>query len=144
MTDIEPIFIDTSILVHAFEKEATRKKKKAEKILKQCWRGEIILAVSSQTSTEFSCVMLKKGKLKIDEVKEVLNKIVLFQGFLKLSYSSQTIFSVLRLLKKTSTSFWDALIAATMLENNISHIYTENTKDFAFEGIVAINPFEKK
>lgn len=44
---------------------------------------------------------------------------------------------------KKNIEYWDALIAATMIENNISHIYTENIKDFRIEGITAVNPFEK-
>jgi len=39
--------------------------------------------------------------------------------------------------------FWDALIAATMIENNVFTIFTENTKDFKkIKGITAINPLE--
>ena len=37
---------------------------------------------------------------------------------------------------------WDAFIAATMIENKIFNIYTENTKDFSkIDGIKARNPF---
>ena len=39
-------------------------------------------------------------------------------------------------------NYWDAFIAATMIENKIFNIYTENTKDFLkIDGIKARNPF---
>ncbi len=41
-------------------------------------------------------------------------------------------------------SFWDSLLAATMKENNIFNIYTENIKDFKVPWINAINPVENK
>ena len=38
-------------------------------------------------------------------------------------------------------SFWDSLIAATMIENNILSIYTEKEKDFKVPSLNVINPF---
>ena len=37
--------------------------------------------------------------------------------------------------------YYDALLAATMRENGIFNIYTENVKDFKAVGIKAVNPF---
>jgi predicted nucleic acid-binding protein len=34
------------------------------------------------------------------------------------------------MIEKYKMSFWDSLIAATMIENGILNIYTENSKDF--------------
>jgi len=39
--------------------------------------------------------------------------------------------------------FWDALIAATMLENGVKTIFTENTADFRkIPFIKAVNPLK--
>ncbi len=141
MTEDEIFFIDTNVLVYAFEREISEKKRRAEEILEKCWKNMCREAVSNQVLAEFSYVMLTKGKLTPKEIEKILYTIVEFKGFLKLEYHPQTITSTLGILQDAPMPFWDALIAATMLENNIRRIYTENTKDFSIAGITAINPF---
>jgi predicted nucleic acid-binding protein len=58
-------------------------------------------------------------------------------------YKITTIKSAIDLSNENNMSFWDSLIAATMIENNIFNIYTENVKDFKISGINAVNPFAK-
>jgi predicted nucleic acid-binding protein len=42
-------------------------------------------------------------------------------------------------------SFWDALIAACMLEHGITTIVTENERDFTkMPGLTVINPFKAR
>ena len=47
------------------------------------------------------------------------------------------------LTEKYKMQFWDAMLAATMMENNVSTIYTEDEIFGKIEGINAINPFNK-
>jgi len=140
MKDDELVFLDTNILIYYYEKNNDSKKLKAEKLINQCWNRKINLVLSNQTLAEFSSLALKKLNLLPEQVKEIINDINKFSNFIKLNYSSDTINKAIYLVKENKLTFWDALIIATMKENNISNIYTENTKDFKVEGINAINP----
>ena len=77
------------------------------------------------------------------DVTEIAKDILNFSGFIKINYLSKTAISAAEIASNFNMSFWDSLISAAMLENNIFHIYTENTKDFKVPGIIAVNPFAK-
>jgi len=133
--------VDTNLLVYAYEKENSIRKKKAEELLGKCWYGRINLAVSSQNLAEFASVVNKKAKLNYHQTRINILDIIEFKGFKKIDYSSQTILLAMDIAHEFQMSFWDSLITATMKENGIFNIYTENIKDFKIPWINAINPF---
>ncbi len=142
MKDNEVFFLDTNVLIYYYESGSSSKKTISEKLVNQCWNRKISLAVSNQVLSEFSSAAIKKLKLSPSEVKVLINDITDFTGFIKINYSEKTILSALGIMQASVVPFWDALIASTMLENNISNIYTENIKDFKIPGIKAVNPFK--
>ena len=40
--------------------------------------------------------------------------------------------------------YWDALLAATMRQNNVLSMYTENAQDFRVPWLNVVDPFGKK
>ena len=48
-----------------------------------------------------------------------------------------------KICEENSMHYWDSLLAATMKQNGIFSIYTENTKDFKPKWLNAVNPFIK-
>jgi len=140
MKEDELFLIDTNIIVYAYESIESERKNKSLKILEKCYNGEITLAVSNQNLAELSAVLLKKIKIEADEVKEIVRDISDFQGFKKINYSKETIISAIDIAEKNKMSFWDSLIVATMIENSILNIYTENLKDFKVPSLNAVNP----
>ena len=140
---IDEIFlVDTNIIVYAYEIENSERKKKSMEILEKCWKNELTLAVSNQNLAEFSVVSLKKLKLEASKVKEIVKDISNFSGFKKTKYSNSTILAAIDIVEKYKMSFWDSLITATMIENGIFNIYTENDKDFKMLSLNVINPFK--
>jgi len=140
---IDEIFlVDTNIIVYAYEIENSERKKKSMEILEKCWKNELTLAVSNQNLAEFSVVSLKKLKLEASKVKEIVKDISNFSGFKKIKYSNSTILAAIDIVEKYKMSFWDSLITATMIENGIFNIYTENDKDFKMLSLNVINPFK--
>ncbi|MBS3074933.1 PIN domain-containing protein [Candidatus Pacearchaeota archaeon] len=138
----EEIFlVDTNIIVYAYENEDSLRKKKSLEILEKCYKKEIALAISNQNLAEFSVVSLKKLKLNANIVKNIIRDISDFEGFKKISYKRKTILSAIDFSKEYQMSFWDSLIAATMIENGILNIYTENSRDFKIPLLNIINPF---
>ena len=58
-------------------------------------------------------------------------------------YNAQTIMEALHISKEYETSFFDSLIAATMQENGIDNIITENENDFSkIPWLTVSNPFK--
>ncbi|MBI2632514.1 PIN domain-containing protein [Candidatus Pacearchaeota archaeon] len=140
MQDNKLFFLDTNILIYYYDKNENIKKIKAESLINQCWNRKIKLVISNQVLSEFVSVALHKLKLSVDEVYFVVKDIISFTGFIKIFYYDKSILSALEISKDFNLSFWDALIAATMKENNILNIYTENVKDFKIPWINTVNP----
>ncbi len=141
------VFIDTNILVHSYEKDSSGKKfQTCFDIVSKCFRGEIELVVSNQVLAEFFRVITQKSEkpLSVDEAKSLIYLINVSSNWTKVNYSANTVLRAAEIVKWHRTQFWDALIIATMIENSISEIYTENAIDFQIPGISIINPLENK
>lgn len=134
--------VDTNILVYALESSEPEKHGKAAGIITELMeRGEFV--VSSQNLAELSRVLLEKAvpNQNPDEVVKYLFR------FMKLGhvieYTSETVIRAVSLVKEYKIPFFDALIVATMQENGISEIITENSTDFKKISWLKIrNPFE--
>lgn len=140
--DSELFLVDTNIFIYAFEKEDNTKKSKSRNLLDECFSGIREFAISNQNLAEFASVSTKKGKLSIEDAKNFVVKATQFQGFKKISYRAETIPLALEFMHQFKTSFWDSLLAATMRENGIFNIYTENINDFKMPWIKAVNPLK--
>lgn len=141
MTESNEIFlIDSNILIYAYEEQDSIKKIKAQKLILNFMKEDNLCAISSQNLAEMASAFIVKGKGSPELIGEVVEDINKCRNFLKINYNLKTIKSALNIHQNFKTPFWDALIIATMKENNISNIYTENIKDFKVEGIKAINP----
>lgn len=132
--------LDTNILVYASEQEQSIKNKKAKELVNNCWQGKDIFAVSAQNLAEFVFVSTRKAKLDFNQAKIFAWYIIEFEGFRKINYSAKTITLAIDIAKEFKMSFWDSLLAATMKENGIYNLYTENTKDFKMTWINTVNP----
>lgn len=136
----DKIFVDTNILVYAYDKDSGKKYEKAKKIITDCFNKKIELYISNQILAEFVSVTSKKIKnpLPEKEIKEIINEINKFNGWKKINYSNDTI---QKIFDEKGKNIWGRLIAATMKENFIFKIYTENTKDFLEHDLItAVNP----
>lgn len=142
MTESELFLIDTNLLVYAAEKDQSDKAQKSKDLVNKCWRGEEILAVSCQNLAEFVFATTRKAKLNLEEAKVFAGFIAEFNGFKKIEYNANTVLSAIEIANEFKTSFWDSLLAATMRENGIFNIYTENVNDFKIPWIKAVNPLK--
>ena len=143
MTEGSNLFlIDTNLLVYAAEKDESTKVQKSKELLNKCWRGKENLVVSSQNLAEFVFVTTRKAKLNFEEAKTFIEFISDFHGFQKINYNAGTVISAVEIANEFKTSFWDSVLAATMRENGIFNIYTENVSDFKIPWIRAVNPLK--
>jgi len=144
----EPLYlIDSNVLVYGYDQTDPQKHKIAQKLLEQCWKKTRIFAISSQNLAEFFVIVTKKipHPLSLEEAEQIIADIIHFSHWHVLRYDEQTLLKAIGLYRKGGKHFWDAVIVATMLQNSIFHIYTENAKDFSvYDFINIINPFRSE
>jgi len=138
-------FVDTNILVYAFDLDEPEKKLIAETLLRKTLEGYGPLHISNQIIAEFARTLTQKIRTPYPthQTKAFLQSFYTHRWIIH-PYSLDTINSALELLSKYNTPFWDALIAATMMENHIYQIYTEDMAFNKIPGIKAVNPFKRK
>ncbi len=140
----ENFLVDSNILVYVHDLSSKEKQTAAARFF-NANAGNPRFFLSIQNLAEFFFGITKRmGKslfaLEASECVDDFSKAATI-----IQYSPQTIVSAAGMVKNRQTHFWDALLAATMLENNIHLIYTENTDDFKkIPGIKAINPLKQK
>ena len=136
--------IDTNVLVYCYDKSDIKKNKIAADLLRRCWRKKETFVLSSQNLSEFYVNITKKVRKPLDAITAyfVIRDLIDFSNWKILNFGEKTILLAIEISKKFGMPYWDSLIAATMTENDISAIYTENIKDFKVPWIKAINPFK--
>ena len=121
--------VDTNILIYSIDKDEGRKHKIAADFLEKA-TVEKKFFLSVQNLAEFHYNVTKKIPKPVP--KEYSQELIreLFANFHLLRYDENTILNAINLEVLYKIHFWDALLAATMQENNLKTIYTENTSDF--------------
>ena len=142
MTDGERL-LDTNVLVHAYVRLDEKKQVTASGIVLPIWEtGGGITTV--QNLCEFFAVATKKvtRPMPIGQAENIVREILGSTKWRVLDRREETVVHAMELVRQRRVPFWDALIAACMLENGIAVIVTENERDFKrTPGITVTNPF---
>ena len=136
--------IDTVILVHAYTVSDDEKHRAALTLVESVWSGEEAVT-TLQNLCEFFFVATRKVQKPISaSVAEIVVKgISTGSQWRVIDRSPETVSKAIELVKLHRAAFWDALIAACMLEQGIYTIVTENERDFRrIPGITVVNPFK--
>lgn len=79
----------------------------------------------------------------VDQAGSIVREILDSAKWRVLDRREETVVQAIELVKFHRVPFWDALIAACMLEHGVSVIVTENERDFKrIPGITVVNPFK--
>lgn len=143
MTGDEIFLIDTNVLIYYYDAADQRKHRIAKNIIDDCWNNERNIVVSAQTLSEFFSIVTKKKFLSGKDAIRVISDIIEFDGWIKISFSHETVLDAAKISEEAGMPYWDSLLAATMKHNLVFNIYTENKKDFKTPWLNAQNPFEK-
>jgi predicted nucleic acid-binding protein len=137
-------FIDSNIIVYAYNKADHRKHAISVSLLRPIWKEQKTFATSLQTLGEFFSVITKKVEKPLDSkiAQIIVMDMMILSTWKIVSYNKKIVMMALNISSKFKMPYWDSLITATMTENHISTIYTENVKDFKVPWIKAINPFK--
>ncbi|MBW2966959.1 PIN domain-containing protein [Candidatus Woesearchaeota archaeon] len=132
--------LDSNILIYAFDKSEGEKHKVCRELIADGFGGKKSFVVPLQALAEFfSTAAYGRVQVSKEEAKEVIEIIITLPNFDVVRYDERTLFDAMDLNQSDGVHFWDCMIATVLVENGVSKIYTENTKDFS--GVKAVNPF---
>ena len=146
MTEAERVLLDSSILLYAYNPDEKEKYHVSKGLLEQGFFNNRRYYLSLQNLGEFFRVATEKMRPRVSTViaQQIVKDFLVHPSFVKVSVTSTALELGMEISAHNKLHFWDALIAATMKENNIFKIYTENTKDFSkIPWLTTINPFGK-
>ena len=145
MTDGEQL-TDTNVLVHGYVLLSANKQALARDIISPIWQeGGGLTTV--QNLCEFFAVATKKVKnpMPVDRAQSIVREILKSGKWRVIDRREESVLHAIELVKLHRLPFWDALIAACMIEHEVSVIVTENERDFKrLPGITVINPFKER
>jgi len=145
------IFLDTNVLVSSID--TTRiNHKKALRLIEKIKKKELQGFISTQIVGEFYVSLTRifggiEAPLSPEEAKEEIEQMLSSGIFVVLPVTELALRKGLILSSKKGikgVNFWDAVVIATMLENEISILYTENLKDFKkFTDVVVVKDLQE-
>jgi len=137
------IFIDTNILVYAFDSSEKEKQDIAQKLLnKEGIIGEITL--STQVLQEFFVIVTRKLKEPLS-IEDASKTIQFFSVYPLVQISPKLILKAIERHQNESFSFWDALIVEAALQVDCKILFSEDMQDERQIGrLKIINPFSNR
>ena len=133
-------FVDTNILVYAYDVTAGKKQEKAKNLLSALWQsGEGSLSI--QVLQEFYVTVTRKLLLPmpIDSAAQILADFAQWRVY---SPKPVDLVAAVELQRRYKLSFWDSLIVLAAKRLRCDRIWTEDlTEGAVYEGIAVCNPF---
>lgn len=136
--------VDSNILVYAYDRSEGKKRERAKKLLEECWKRKRKLALSVQNLSEFFVAVTENIEKPISKSKagEIVSDFIQFENWVILNPNPDAVLSAIQLSREQKVPYWDALIAAVMLQNRIFRIYTEDEDFEKIEQITSENPLQ--
>lgn len=140
-------FIDTSILVYAYNNSDMIKHEAIKSYIKEILSHGERPIISLQVLLEFYNVITRKisNPIKQEDAAKIVGNFFDADDWIKLGYSNLAVSRAITYAAKAKLVVWDVLIAETMREHGIYKIITENERDFKkIKDLEVINPFKKR
>ncbi len=136
----DKVFVDTNVLVYAYDLDAGRKHQLALEIMKDLWRSGCGL-LSTQTIQEFFVTITKKISAPVDVsfARETIKRLSKWDTVI---INVDTIIEATELQERYKYSFLDSLIVAAALAGGAKTILSEDLSDKQIIKEITIkNPF---
>ncbi len=133
--------IDTNILFYAFTNQDPIKKDNAIKIIEEkTKKKELVLSIQNITELNRTC---KEKTQHMTDEQIIQNAYYLTLASEIIYYQTKTTIEAVKISTQYKIHYFDSLLIATMQENQIQEIITENTKDFErIPWLKVTNPFK--
>jgi predicted nucleic acid-binding protein len=134
-------FIDTNILVYAYDSEAGRKHNMAMELMDNLWiaRNGVL---STQVLCEFFATVTRKipNPVSIDHAREIIEDYA--SSWRIITITQDIILNAIGIVKDHAFSFWDALIWSAAKHSGAIRIYTGNFQHgLVIDGVEFADPF---
>jgi predicted nucleic acid-binding protein len=137
------MFVDTNILVYAYDLSAGNKHEKAKEIVKDLWRtGEGL--ISTQVAQEFFVTVTRKiaKPLGLGQAREIVKDLLQWKT---VTVDGSLIVDAINIQEKYLYAFWDSLIIASAIEGGAGTIISEDLSDNQrIKNVTIQNPFAEK
>jgi predicted nucleic acid-binding protein len=134
------IFLDTNIIIYAFDVSAGEKHEEARKIMAELWgAGRGLL--STQVLQEFFVSVTKKipRTLSLKAAKEIVMDLLKWEVVVN---DGESILEAVDIQSKQNFSFWDSLIIQAAIRGGASQLLSEDLSDGqTVRGVTIRNPF---
>jgi len=134
-------FIDTNVLVYAYDKDEKIKNTIAKKLLIDCWENKSGI-ISTQVLQEFYVTVTTKlsKNLSINEARELITDFLAWQIE---QVNPQDILEATVFQERYKYSFWDSLIIILAQKSGAEILYSEDLQDGQkFGNLIIKNPFK--
>lgn len=132
-------FVDSNVLIYAYDSEAEAKHRIANSILRELWEQRLGV-LSAQVLQEFYVNVTRKISKPIPRNKARLF-VESYMGWCSDTTTAE-ITTAFRIEDESRISFWDALIVASAIKRGASRILSEDLNPGQrIAGIVIENPF---
>jgi predicted nucleic acid-binding protein len=139
-------FVDSNVITNAFDLSARPAIREAAlEIVVAGFSGRASLAISNQVIGEVMHTMTRAARRRAAgrDPWSIAEDFIRSDNWRKLTYGFATLKEAARINRLHGLEFWDALVAATMMENDIYKIYTDNTRDFGkVPDLEVVSPFD--
>lgn len=135
------VFVDTNVIVYAYDKDAGEKHRIAVDIMKDLWHSGLG-TISTQILQEFFVTLTKKisAPMDISVVRETVRRLSKWDVSI---IDVDTIIRATELQERYNYSFWDSLVVAAAIASGVRTIFSEDLSDGqTIEGITIKNPFQ--
>jgi len=138
--DESPVFVDTNVLVYAYDQSAGVKRDRALSLLNQLWsdsRG----CVSVQVLQEFYVAITHKVKTPL--APEAASAIVRDLSYWRLHAPvAEDVLGAIDLQRRHKISFWDAMILWSAAQLGCTTVLSEDLSgNRDYDGVLVQNPF---
>ena len=133
-------FINTNILVYAYDSNDTAKQEYAQQLLRNCISDDTAV-LSAQVLSEFFTVVTKRipNPLSVEEAEQVLD-ILGILPVVEIDY--RLVRRAIDLHRLYGISYWDSLIVAAAHRAGCKQILTEDLNaGQSYQGVMVVNPF---
>jgi predicted nucleic acid-binding protein len=137
------VFIDTNILLYAYDRDSGTKHETAREFIRRCWE-DTSGVISIQVLSEFFVRATREGSSFVspDEAEAIIQN--LSHTWTIIIPDVPIVLEAIRGRKVHNLSYWDAMIWASAKQAMIGAIYTEDFQhDQVVEGVKFINPFKQ-
>jgi predicted nucleic acid-binding protein len=138
----QPFFIDTNILVYAFDRSAGDKHRLASQLVEQCWQHENG-CISIQILQEFFVTVTRKivAPLDLTTTRQIISDLAQWRMH---SPDIGDLLQAIDLLQSYPLSCWDAMVVQSAARLHCTHLFSEDLNHGQVYGNVqVINPFRE-